>query len=1082
MAHSYKHRLLFILVTSLGFFQNSLGQDSELQGTKLIDSYLVENQFKKADSALQAQVSIFKKNKQLDSLHQYPYYIGKIANGEGSTQSAVLKAENFVNEIVAMGITPRSHYKALTSMSFLYEELGEIKKAFDAAIDARDIVLTMDDATYDEKGEVYYGAGYCYYIQGNFVEGTIQNKKALENFSKSEEKNYVRLSDVNNFIGITMWRSQKLDSAQYYLEKAIVDIGQTKKDSIYKLYATSGIKLNLALVIEARGNVSQSMQTLEQLIKDCSYVVKNSKDLYIINRSQRLLLTGVSNLSSLNNHIGKVNRSLQLSQYVYDNRDKIYEPNDPEITRSLILVGQSLDAIKETDKAIASFQEALKLYENNPAADLYWGAIANSSLAGCYALKGETELAEITYKKAEILYKQALGDNLDDTYLTMLRTKANFLANNNKKEEAIATALNAFNYLKENGGEKNVDLIAHYLNLAEVYYTVKEYQKSLEWSEAGLLFVENFSKNKETQLDALGAAYRKPLLLLQHSRALYAQKEIKDAVFLKKLVADIEEAFRVLEDQKSLVSQNDNVNALYSNFSGLYDFTKQLYLDLYSLTNDKNYLTKVIETHENSIYYSIRSKLMLQYKLNVSEVPEAIIKREGKLKKATAIGFNPNDTIAKIEDFVAAKAVYDGFLDSLKTAYPKYYKMKFAPLDASLKNLQKFIPKNTTVLRYLFIDETLFGIVLDKENSTIIKLDFKKVKGKIEKLTNIEITLDEESTLLYELYQQLWQPLISKINTKKVVIIPDSELFNLSFETLTPSRIKSYKELATNSVLAKYAVSYNFSLLLLNEDKKPKLFSENFVAFAPGFSKKMKEDYKLSITDSINNDNTYLTLLSQPSSVELAENYSKIFNGKSFLNENSTKQVFSNNAGEHKIIHIGTHAESNNVSPEFSRLIFAKKNSSDEGYDENSLYTYEIYNTNLNSNLAILTACETGKPTYQPGEGMISLAHAFNYAGSESILTSLWQIDEESSTKIIQNFYGYLSDGLDKDEALQKAKLDYLATAEGRTIAPQYWAGLVLIGDTTPIDLDTGISVWWWIAGIFLIIILLFYLYKARKA
>ena len=74
--------------------------------------------------------------------------------------------------------------------------------------------------------------------------------------------------------------------------------------------------------------------------------------------------------------------------------------------------------------------------------------------------------------------------------------------------------------------------------------------------------------------------------------------------------------------------------------------------------------------------------------------------------------------------------------------------------------------------------------------------------------------------------------------------------------------------------------------------------------------------------------------------------------------------------------------------------------------------------------MAILTACETGLPSYQPGEGMISLAHAFNYAGSKSILTSLWQIDEHSSAEILDSFYGYLENGLPKDEALRNAKLD----------------------------------------------------------
>src|SRR5690606_25099467 len=122
------------------------------------------------------------------------------------------------------------------------------------------------------------------------------------------------------------------------------------------------------------------------------------------------------------------------------------------------------------------------------------------------------------------------------------------------------------------------------------------------------------------------------------------------------------------------------------------------------------------------------------------------------------------------------------------------------------------------------------------------------------------------------------------------------------------------------------------------------------------------------------------------------------------------------------------------------------------------------------------TACETGKPSYQAGEGMISLAHAFNYAGSESILTSLWEIDEESSAKIVKLFYDNLSLGMPKDEALRKAKLSYIAKAERRTVAPQYWAGLVLIGDTTPIDLNNNVAWWWYVlAGIvgFALIILI---------
>src|SRR5690606_17567761 len=117
----------------------------------------------------------------------------------------------------------------------------------------------------------------------------------------------------------------------------------------------------------------------------------------------------------------------------------------------------------------------------------------------------------------------------------------------------------------------------------------------------------------------------------------------------------------------------------------------------------------------------------------------------------------------------------------------------------------------------------------------------------------------------------------------------------------------------------------------------------------------------------------------------------------------------------------------------------------------------------------ILTACETGKPAYQAGEGMISLAHAFHYAGSESMLTSLWKIDEQSSTKIVALFYKNIKKGWPKDKALQQAKLEYMGSSEGRVLHPQYWAGLVLIGDTSPIEILSSYHIIYWITGILLI-------------
>jgi len=223
-------------------------------------------------------------------------------------------------------------------------------------------------------------------------------------------------------------------------------------------------------------------------------------------------------------------------------------------------------------------------------------------------------------------------------------------------------------------------------------------------------------------------------------------------------------------------------------------------------------------------------------------------------------------------------------------------------------------------------------------------------------------------------------------------------------------------------------------------------------------------------------------MLPQPFILDLTRLMRNKAGGKTFLLDESTKSSFRSYANGHKIIHIGTHAESDNLRPELSRLVFAKNPDFQSVEEDNYLHAYEIYGYNLKSNLALLTACETGKPGYRPGEGMISIAHAFNYAGSESILTALWKIDEKASAEITENFYQNLIQDMDKDQALRLAKLSYLSSATGRTQSPEYWAGLVIMGDSTGISIKESLSPWYLYLGVlFVALVLLFFLKRSRK-
>lgn len=171
-------------------------------------------------------------------------------------------------------------------------------------------------------------------------------------------------------------------------------------------------------------------------------------------------------------------------------------------------------------------------------------------------------------------------------------------------------------------------------------------------------------------------------------------------------------------------------------------------------------------------------------------------------------------------------------------------------------------------------------------------------------------------------------------------------------------------------------------------------------------------------------------------------------NGDVYYGEAASESAFKKATGKHGIIHIATHAFIDNESPSYSRLMF--NNGGDTGED-GILYAYEIYNLQLNSELAVLSSCNTGTGKLVKGEGVFSLARAFMYAGVPAVIVSLWDIDDRSTAEIVVGFYKRLAAGETKADALRNVKLDYLRNSDQLTANPVYWAGLVSIGDQTPL-------------------------------
>lgn len=1068
-----------IIAIYLGLFLPLSALAQVASSAQEIQHLLDSDSLPQARHKMAMALDLWKSTNTYDSLYRYLPLVGNIKLNNGDKKTGLKKAENLLQEIKSHA-SPHFVVEAVTETAYLYESASNLQEAY-TLMDSAIPYARENGADRTDLAGIFYRKGYFASGMGNFPLAKKNYLHSLMLLKKSGEKDYVFFNQLYNALGGMMWQEAKLDSAKYYFQEAVAVLEKTdENDLMNRYYRPALIKLNLSVLLNALGKNQEAIANSQEAISGFQEYIKRSTDAFRIQKAKGHQCMVMDNLASFYNTMGAHARAQELIEYSLKQKRQLYDGNNINIIISHIILAEAQTANRDFEEAAKNADTALELLQTSDGANLYWEGAALATRATIYEMTGNVERATYYYERAEKVLRESTGNELTKDFLDNLLEYSLFAAKTNNREKALSLARETYNFTHTGDFKNTLQEFYHTINLAQVNYLLQEYPAALRYSEEALNF--NLIKNDERigTADSILSQFRKPQALLVNAQAQYHMATEKNTAFLKKLLAMAEEAISILDQRKKVVTHPEDIRLLMAENEELLDFAEQLRMELYQQTGEERYLDKLVALHESRIYNRIRSQLDLRDNVLFKHIPEKVVKREKKLKEEMANSLKTADS-GSINSFFGASATWGKFMDSLKLNFPKYYKMRYQTLEMPIDDLQRKIPEGTTVVRYLFIEDDLYAFVISPSKKKITKLKFDVEKDHILSLQNNAFSVEKSRPLLFELYRSLWFPIEDQVLTTKVVIIPDGPLFNLSFEMLTPKPMKNFSDLQTNSLLATYDISYNFSLLLYKDRQKVVDYPSRFIAFAPGFDKNMKREYQLAIKDSLGLDKTYLTLLPQPFSENLARQYAKIFDGDFFTNAQASKELFMNRAKEHKIIHIGTHAESNNISPELSRLIFAKSLDSSAEYDDNSLYSFEIYNLDLSSNLAILTACNTGLPSYQAGEGMISLAHAFNYAGSESILTSLWEIDEQSSAQIVGMFYNNLDRGMAKDEALRKAKLSYLATARGRTAAPQYWAGLVLIGEASPLELRNTV-VWWWYmaAGVAALMLFLLIVYRKR--
>jgi len=172
-----------------------------------------------------------------------------------------------------------------------------------------------------------------------------------------------------------------------------------------------------------------------------------------------------------------------------------------------------------------------------------------------------------------------------------------------------------------------------------------------------------------------------------------------------------------------------------------------------------------------------------------------------------------------------------------------------------------------------------------------------------------------------------------------------------------------------------------------------------------------------------------------------ARNIEKNINSTLLMEDNATKKEFLKAAKKYDILHLSTHASGGDFVT-----------SASIEFIDDALFLNELYSLDLNSDLVVLSACETGVGRLQKGEGAMSLARGFQYSGVKSVLFSLWQISDLSTSQIMGSFYESYAEHKSAVIANRNSKMTYLNSKaiQNAKKSPYYWSAFVFYG---PIDM-----------------------------
>ncbi|MGH1338509.1 MAG: CHAT domain-containing protein [Aureispira sp.] len=509
-------------------------------------------------------------------------------------------------------------------------------------------------------------------------------------------------------------------------------------------------------------------------------------------------------------------------------------------------------------------------------------------------------------------------------------------------------------------------------------------------------------------------------------------------------------------------------------------FDRSLYyaFHLHQQTNDQKYVEDAFFYSERSkstlLTHALRSKdqqNLLELPIDIVTTNKAYVKQFKHLQKSKieAPTLALRDKVQQEINELNVKI--ERFKDEVKKKYPDYYEHRYEQALTNLSAIQTFLSKgDKAMLEYAIGVQYNYAFLVTKSSINMMELKFdpKEFAAQTQELRTALTDYDfvvkqkEQSQPAYEVaahyfYKTFTKELVELTAVNQpLIIVPDQQLGHLPFETfLTEEPAANTALAALPYLLKRNPISYSYSATILlnqvNRKTKRVVPEKGVLAFAASYPAVEPNSFSHQRGGDLGILREGLAPL--PGAKQEVELMQEHLWGAFFNGNTASEKNFKSEASKYNIIHLAMHGILNPSYPILSSLVFTEDSSEVE---DNFLRAYEIAQMDLNADLVVLSACETGYGKFQQGEGVMSLAHSFAYAGASSVLMSLWQVNDLSTTAIMKAYYTNLAQFDSKEQALQKAKLDYMEAQDGSILShPAFWAAFVQTGDTAPMELVT---------------------------